>query len=66
MPTYGYTLSSPPPGKILAGVGPFRNVNNVSLVTPGDASLRRANVGTAGITQGSSTSMAILQSKIIG
>lgn len=63
---FGYTLNSPPPGKILAEVGPFRNVNRVSTVSAGDGKLIRANVGTAGINGVTPNTMFILQPGIRG
>ncbi len=66
MPFNDYQLSSPPPGKVLAEVGPFRNVNRVSAIVAGDGQPIRANVGTAGITQGGPNTMFKLEAKIIG
>lgn len=59
-----YTLSSPPPGKALAEVGAFCNVNNVSFVLPISASPIRQNVSTA--AQGSSKANFFLHAKIVG
>ena len=61
-----YSLNSPPPGKVLAEVGTFRNVNRVSLVVPGDGQPIRQNVGTAANQTGSVRANYFLQPGIRG
>ena len=63
---YNYQLASAPPGKILAEVGPFRNVNFVSTVYPNDGKLIRANNSTAANSTGSVRAMYRTEATITG